>query len=190
MTTPTASPLTQTDASTWLIDAAHTTVEFQVKHMMFSTVKGRFSGVTGSIVDVAGDPTLSSVDVEIDALSLSTGDPQRDGHLKSADFFDVARFPSITFQSNKVVPSGADSFDVVGDLTIHGVTQQVPLTVEEVTPEAKDPWGNMRRGATARTKVNRKDFGLHWNVALEAGGFLVGEEIEITIDVELIRQAA
>ena len=180
----------QTATTTWNVDPVHSVAEFKVKHMMISNVKGQFTVVKGSLTLDEADLSNSHVEASLDAASINTRDTQRDAHLKSADFFDVARFPSITFQSSKVVPSGADSYEVVGDLTIHGVTQQVPLTVEEVTPEAKDPWGNMRRGATARTKVNRKDFGLHWNVALEAGGFLVGEEIEITIDVELIRQAA
>jgi len=112
------------------------------------------------------------------------------GISRAPTFFDVAKFPTITFQSKEVVPTGSDSFEAVGDLTIRGVTQPVALTVEEVTPEAKDPWGNMRRGATAKTKIRRKDFGLNWNVTLEAGGFLVGDDIEIIIDVELIRQAA
>jgi len=172
------------------IDPAHSAAQFKVRHMMIANVKGEFTKVSGTVTSDPSNPAAVQIQAAIDASSISTRDEQRDGHLKSADFFDVARYPTITFQSNKVVPSGPNSFEVAGDLTIHGVTQPVPLTVEEVTPEAKDPWGNMRRGATARAKVNRKDFGLHWNVALEAGGFLVGDEIEITIDVELIRQAA
>src|SRR3981189_2895183 len=126
MTQPTASPLTQTKASTWLIDPAHTTVEFQVKHMMFSTVKGRFSGVKGSIVDVADNPTLSSAEVEIDAMSLSTGDVQRDGHLKSADFLDVENYPSITFKSTGIEGTRED-FKLTGELTLHGVSHSVTL---------------------------------------------------------------
>jgi polyisoprenoid-binding protein YceI len=172
------------------IDPAHSAAQFKVRHMMIANVKGEFTKVSGTVTSDPSDPAAVQIQAAIEASSISTRDEQRDGHLKSADFFDVARYPTITFQSNKVVPSGPNSFEVAGDLTIHGVTQPVPLTVEEVTPEAKDPWGNMRRGATARTKVNRKDFGLQWNVALEAGGFLVGDEIEISIDVELIRQAA
>jgi polyisoprenoid-binding protein YceI len=172
------------------IDPAHSAAQFKVRHMMIANVKGEFTKVSGTVTSDPSNPSAVQIQAAIDANSISTRDEQRDGHLKSADFFDVARYPTITFQSNKVVPSGPNSFEVVGDLTIHGVTHPVPLTVEEVTPEAKDPWGNMRRGATARANVNRKDFGLHWNVALEAGGFLVGDEIEISIDVELIRQAA
>ena len=172
------------------IDPAHSAAQFKVRHMMIANVKGEFTKISGTVTSDPSNPSATQIQATIDASSISTRDEQRDGHLKSADFFDVARFPSITFQSKEVQPSGSNSFEVVGDLTIHGVTQPVPLTVEEVTPEAKDPWGNLRRGATAKTKVNRKDFGLHWNVALEAGGFLVGDDIEIAIDVELIRQAA
>jgi|SRR5579859_2672090 len=172
------------------IDPAHSAAQFKVRHMMIANVKGEFTRISGSAAYDPSNPSAAQIQAVIDASSISTRDEQRDGHLKSADFFDVAKFPSITFQSSKVLPSGAGSFDVMGDLTIHGVTRPAVLTVEEVTPEAKDPWGNLRRGATAKTKVNRKDFGLQWNVALEAGGFLIGDEIEITIDVELIRQAA
>lgn len=172
------------------IDPAHSAAQFKVRHMMIANVKGEFTKISGSASYDPSNPSAGQIQAVIDASSISTRDEQRDGHLKSADFFDVARFPTITFQSSKVVPSGPGSFEVLGDLTIHGVTRPATLMVEEVTPEAKDPWGAVRRGATAKTKVNRKDFGLHWNVALEAGGFLVGDDIEITIDVELIRQAA
>jgi polyisoprenoid-binding protein YceI len=172
------------------IDPAHSAAQFKVRHMMIANVKGEFTKISGSAAYDPSHPSAAQIQAVIDASSISTRDEQRDGHLKSADFFDVAKFPNIAFQSSKVLPSGPGSFEVVGDLTIHGVTRPATLTVEDVTPETKDPWGNLRRGATARTKVNRKDFGLHWNVALEAGGFLVGDDIEITIDVELIRQAA
>lgn len=172
------------------IDPAHSAAQFKVRHMMIANVKGEFTKISGSASYDPSNPSVAQIQAVIDASSISTRDEQRDGHLKSADFFDVARFPTITFQSSKVLPSGPGSFEVMGDLTIHGVTRPATLTVEEVTPEAKDPWGIVRRGATAKTKVNRKDYGLHWNVALEAGGFLVGDDIEITIDVELIRQAA
>jgi polyisoprenoid-binding protein YceI len=172
------------------IDPAHSAAQFKVRHMMIANVKGEFTKVSGTVTYDPSDPSAAQIQATVDASSISTRDEQRDGHLKSADFFDVAKFPTITFQSKEVVPMGSDSFEAVGDLTIRGVTQPVALTVEEVTPEAKDPWGNMRRGATAKTKIRRKDFGLNWNVTLEAGGFLVGDDIEITIDVELIRQAA
>jgi len=183
MSTPAASEL-----ASYSIDTAHTHAQFKVRHMMISNVRGEFAAVTGSAAYDSGDPSASKVQATIDASTINTGEPQRDQHLKSADFFDVARYPRITFESTGVTGTGSDSFEVVGDLTIRDQTRQVSLKVEALTPEQKDPWGNMRRGATAKTKINRKDFGLQWNVALEAGGFLVGDDIDITIDVELIRQ--
>jgi polyisoprenoid-binding protein YceI len=172
------------------IDPAHSSAQFKVRHMMIANVKGEFTKVSGTVKANEADPSATQIQASIDASSINTRDEQRDAHLKSADFFDVEKFPVVTFQSSKVLPTGPDTFEVMGDLTIHGVTRQVALAVEDVTPETKDPWGNMRRGATAKAKINRKDFGLQWNMALEAGGFLVGDEIEITADVELIRQAA
>jgi polyisoprenoid-binding protein YceI len=158
--------------------------------MMISNVRGEFSQVTGSVVYDAENPAASQISATIDTSTISTHEPQRDEHLKSADFFDVRRYPTIAFSSHEIVASGAGSFEVTGNLTIHGVKRPVILTVEGLTPEAKDPWGNMRRGASARAHISRKSFGLAWNVALEAGGFLVGDDIEITIDVELIRVAS
>ncbi|HEV2201640.1 MAG TPA: YceI family protein [Bryobacteraceae bacterium] len=172
------------------IDTAHTHAQFKVRHMMISNVRGEFSKVTGSVVFDPDNPAATRIDAEMDVSTLTTREPQRDEHLKSGDFFDAARHPTITFASTEVVASGSDSFEVTGDLTIRGNTRKVALSVEDVTPETKDPWGNLRRGATAKTHINRKDFGLEWNVALEAGGFLVGDEVDITIDVEMIRQAA
>jgi polyisoprenoid-binding protein YceI len=172
------------------IDPAHSSAQFKVRHMMIANVKGEFDKMIGTVNFDPANPSASTDDATIEVASVSTRDQQRDAHLKSADFFDVEKFPVVTFQSSKVLPTGPDTFEVMGDLTIHGVTRQVALAVEDVTPETKDPWGNMRRGATAKAKINRKDFGLQWNMALEAGGFLVGDEIEITADVELIRQAA
>jgi len=186
MTTTTASPLTQTDASTWQIDAAHTTVEFQVKHMMFSTVKGRFSGVTGSIVDVADNPTLSSVDVEIDALSLGTGDPQRDGHLKSADFLDVEKYPTLAFKSS-AISGPREDFKMTGYLTLHGVSHQVTFDVT-YNGQGSSPYGKTVAGFSAETKINRKDWGLNWNVALEAGGVLVSDQVRVLVEVEAVKQ--
>jgi polyisoprenoid-binding protein YceI len=177
-------------AITYQIDNAHSHAQFKVRHLMISNVRGEFSKVSGSVVYDPDDPPASKINAHIDVSTISTREPQRDEHLKSGDFFDVARYPSITFASKDVVANGPDSFEVAGDLTIHGTTRQVALAVEDVTPEAKDPWGNFRRGASAKTKINRKDFGLAWNMALEAGGFVLGDEIEITIDVELIRPAA
>jgi polyisoprenoid-binding protein YceI len=175
--------------STYQIDPAHTSAQFKVRHMMIANVKGEFDKVSGTVNFDPANPAASTIEASIDVASVSTRDEQRDAHLKSADFFDVEKFPAITFKSKKVTAAGEDSFTVAGDLTIHGVTKEVELHVEELTEEAKDPWGNSRRGATARARIHRKDFGMIFNVALEAGGFLVGEDVDLTIDVELIRQA-
>ena len=160
-------------AITYQIDNAHSHAQFKVRHMMISNVRGEFSKVTGTIVYDADNPSASKINAEIDVSTISTREPQRDEHLKSGDFFDVARYPSIIFASKDVAATGPDSFEVAGDLTIRGTTRQVALAVEDVTPEAKDPWGDFRRGASAKIKINRKNFGLAWNMALEAGGFLV-----------------
>ena len=175
--------------STYQIDTAHSSAQFKVRHMMIANVKGEFDKVSGTVNFDPANPTASTVEASIDVSTISTRDEQRDGHLKSADFLDVEKYPTITFKSKKVTAISGDSFNVVGDLTIRDVTKEVTLNVEELTGEAKDPWGNMRRGATAKTRVNRKDFGMSFNVALEAGGFLVGEDVDLTIDVEMIRQA-
>ncbi|HSR06715.1 MAG TPA: YceI family protein [Bryobacteraceae bacterium] len=175
--------------STYQIDTAHSSAQFKVRHMMIANVKGEFDKVSGTVNFDPANPAASSVEASIDVSTISTRDEQRDGHLKSPDFLDVEKYPAITFKSKKVTATGGDSFDVVGDLTIHGTTKEVTLKVEELTGEAKDPWGNMRRGATAKARIHRKDFGMSFNVALEAGGFLVGEEVDLTIDVEMIRQA-
>jgi polyisoprenoid-binding protein YceI len=155
---------------------------------MVSNVRGEFSGVSGTVVLDAEDSANSKVEAAIDATTIQTRDSQRDQHLMSADFFDVEKFPKIIFTSKKVAPVGEVEWRVVGDLTIHGVTREVDLDVEGPTPEVKDPWGNIKIGATATTKVNRKDFGLVWNVALEAGGILVGEEVAIQLELEMTRQ--
>lgn len=175
--------------STWNIDPAHSAAEFKVKHMMISNVKGKFSGISGVLNRNDADHTRSSLDVSIDVGTVSTQDAQRDGHLKSADFFDVEKFPKMTFKSTHIEKKG-DGFAVTGDLTIHGVTKPVILNVEEVSEPTKDPWGNTRIGLEATGKVNRKDFGLTYNAALEAGGVLVGEEVSITLDVQFVKAAA
>jgi polyisoprenoid-binding protein YceI len=155
---------------------------------MVTNVRGEFSGVTGTVVFDAGNPANSKVEAAIDATTIQTREPQRDQHLKSADFFDVEKFPKITFASKKVAPVAEGEWKVTGDLTIHGVTREVVLDVEGPTPEVKDPWGNIKMGATATAKVNRKDFGLVWNVALETGGVLVGNEVAIQLEIEMTRQ--
>jgi polyisoprenoid-binding protein YceI len=175
--------------STYQIDPAHTHAQFKVRHLMVSNVKGDFDKVTGTVEYDEANPSASKINIVVDVNSISTREPQRDAHLKSADFFDAEKFPTITFVSTGVVKSGEDSFEVVGDLTIHGVTKAVDLNVEELTAEVKDPFGLLRRGATAKTTILRSDFGLHYNAALEAGGVVIGDQVHITIDTEFTRQA-
>jgi len=170
------------------VDPAHSAAHFSVRHMMIANVRGEFAKVSGSFAYDSENPANSTIDAVIDVASLRTNDSDRDQHLKSADFFDLEKYPQITFRSKSVQPEDGELL-VRGDLTIHGVTREIPLRVEGPTPEAKDPWGNIRVGATATGKINRKDFGLGWNVALEAGGVLVGEEIKISIDVQGVRKA-
>ncbi|MFE8601877.1 YceI family protein [Archangium violaceum] len=175
-------------ATEFEIDSAHSGASFSVKHMMVSNVRGAFSKVTGSANIDEKDITKSTVQAVIDATTVNTNEPKRDEHLKSPDFFDTAKFPTITFKSTKVEKAG-DNLKVTGDLTLHGVTKPVTLDVEGFTTEAKDPWGNTKRGGTATTKINRKDFGLGWNKVLDTGGVAVGEEVSITLDLELNKKA-
>lgn len=175
-------------ASTWTIDPDHSNVGFKVRHLMVSNVKGSFDKHTGSVEINDKDITKSKVEVSIETSSINTNVQKRDEHLRSADFFDVAKYPTMTFVSKKVAKAGKDKLNVTGDLTLHGVTKEVVLSVEGPSKESKDPWGNIRRGATATTKINRKDFGLVWNTALETGGVAVGEEITITLEIEMIRK--
>lgn len=174
-------------ASTWTIDPEHSTVGFKIRHLMVSNVNGRFETYSGTINVNDADITKSRIDVSIDATSINTNVQKRDEHLRSPDFFDVAKFPKITFVSKSISKAGTGNLQVKGDLTIHGVTKEVVLAVEGPTMESKDPWGNIRKGATATTRINRKDFGLTWNAALETGGVLVGDEVNITLEVELIK---
>jgi polyisoprenoid-binding protein YceI len=186
----TATASSQTTPSTrWQLDPAHSAAHFSVRHLMISNVRGEFTKLTGSAQINPADPAKSTVEVTIQAGSLSTREPQRDEHLRSPDFFDVANYPTLTFQSKRVEPFEAETFKVTGDLTIRGVTKQVTFDVEGPTPSVKDPWGNIRAGVTASAKVNRKDFGLVWNALTEAGGVVVGDEVKITIDAELIQVA-
>ncbi len=178
---------TQTATTTWNIDPAHSVAEFKVKHMMISNVKGQFTGVSGVLSFDEADVTNSHVEVSIDAASISTGDAQRDAHLKSAEFFDAEKFPTLSFKSNRVVRKGDEELAVSGDLTIHGVTRNVEFRAEGPTAAAKDPWGNTRVGVSATTKINRKDFGLTWSATLETGGVLVGDEVTITLDVQFVK---
>ena len=176
------------EVSTWKIDTDHTSAQFKIQHMVISSVRGEFPEVRGTVLVDEKDITRSSVDAVIAADSISTNHTKRDNHLKSADFFDVEKYPTLTFKSKKVTQEGENRFRVLGDLTMHGVTKEVELLVNGSTRTIKDPWGNIRMGANATTEVNRKDFGLTWNKFLETGGLVVGNEVEITIDVELIKQ--
>ena len=170
-------------AATWKIDPAHTTIEFKIRHLMISWVKGVFTEVQGTAVTNEADLTKSSVQIQIKTASLNTNNKKRDDHLRSPEFFDVATYPVMTFVSKKVVVADGQPVGIVGDLTIHGVTREVALEVEDFSQTVTDPWGNTRRGATASTKINRKDYGLTWNKALEAGGVVVGDEVRISLEV-------
>ncbi len=174
-------------AVAYKIDPAHTLVELSAKYMMFTTVKGRFTGVTGTLVHHATDHDASSVEAEIDTATLTTADDKRDEHLRSADFLDVANFPKITFKSRLIVGSG-DHYQVIGDLTIHGTTREVTLDTT-FNGAGKNPWGHDLVSFSAQTEINRKDFGLNWNVALEAGGVLVSDKLKIQLEVQAAREA-
>jgi polyisoprenoid-binding protein YceI len=177
----------QTATTTWNIDPVHSVAEFKVKHMMISNVKGQFTAVTGAITLDEADLTKSCVEASIEAASVNTRDAQRDAHLRSADFLDVEKFPTLSFKSKRVTRTGDGELAVTGDLTIHGITREVVFAVEGPTPPAKDPWGNIRVGLSATTKINRKDYGLSWNTALETGGILVGDDVTVTLDVQFVK---
>ena len=184
MSTTTPAPGT---VSTWNLDAAHSAAEFKVKHMMISNVKGTFTGLSGTLQLDETDRTHSTVEASIDVATINTGDAQRDGHLKSGDFFDAEKFPTITFKSTNIDSTGGPDYEATGELSIRGVTKSVIFKVEDLSTPAKDPWGNQRIGLSATTKINRKDFGLGWNAALETGGVLVGEDVTITLEVQFIK---
>jgi polyisoprenoid-binding protein YceI len=174
--------------TTWTIDNSHTLVEFSVRHLMISTVKGRFGEVSGKVVADDADPARAQIEVTINAASIDTREAQRDAHLRSADFFDAENFPALTFRSTRIEKASGDDLKVTGDLTIRGTTREVVL---DVTSEGRvtDPWGGQRAGYSAKTKIKRSDFGLTWNMALETGGVVVGDEIKIALEVELVKQA-
>ena len=180
------STQTQGLTGTWTIDPTHTLVEFSGKHMMFTTVKGRFRDLAGTITLDEADHARSGVEVEIQAASIDSGVDQRDGHLKSPDFLDVENNPTITFNTTGVLPIGADRARVFGDLTIRGTTRPIELDVA-YEGLGKNPWGKEVVGFSARTEINRKDYGLTWNVALEAGGFLVSDQVKIHLEVQAVR---
>lgn len=172
------------------IDPAHSTAHFVVRHMMITNVRGAFSNIQGTVRYDPADLAWSKIEVSIDAGTVHTREDQRDAHLRSADFLDVENFPKITFQSKNIERSGEDELRVAGDLSLHGVTREVILKVEGPTQEEKDPWGNLRIGASASAKIKRSDFGLTWNAALETGGVLVGDEVKIEIEVSMIKSQA
>lgn len=176
-------------STTWTIDPQHSSAQFSVRHMMISNVKGEFSKVTGTVEYDGKDLRSIKVDATIDTTTVNTREPQRDAHLKSAEFFDVANYPTMTFKSKRVEQVQQGSFKLVGDMTIHGVTKEVVLDVAGPSQEIKDLRGNVHIGASATTKVNRKDFGLKWNGLVEGGGVVVGDEVSITLDLEFVRKA-
>jgi len=177
-------------ASPWALDGAHSSAHFTVRHMMISNVRGEFSRVSGNVLLDPVDVTRSQIEVHIETASINTREEKRDEHLLSADFFDVAKHPKITFRSKRIVAKGDAEYQVTGDLSIRGVTRDVTFAVEGPTPVVKDPWGNLRVGITATAKINRRDFGLVWNALVEGGGLMVGEEIRIELDAELVRAAS
>jgi polyisoprenoid-binding protein YceI len=184
-TRPVAVPAAE--GTRWALDAAHSNVSFSVRHMMISNVRGEFQKVSGEAYYDPQRPEATRLSASIDVASINTREEKRDAHLRSADFFDVESHPTMTFVSRSARRRG-DGLEVVGDLTIRGTTREVTLAVEDITSEQTDPWGNPRVGASARTKIRRSDFGMRWNAALEAGGVLVGDEVSIQLEVELIRQ--
>jgi polyisoprenoid-binding protein YceI len=189
MSTAVNAAMQSTKPTQWQIDPAHSAAHFSVRHLMISNVRGEFTKLSGSAVLNPADPSKSTVEVTIQTASINTREPQRDEHLRSADFLDVANNPTITFKSKRNEAVELEYYKLTGDLTIRGVTKEVTLDVEGPTPPVKDPWGNVRAGVTASTKINRKDFGLVWNALVEGGGVMVGDEVKITIEAELIQQA-
>jgi polyisoprenoid-binding protein YceI len=181
------STTTQTAAATtWKIDPVHSHIEFSVRHLMITTVKGRFTGVDGTVIIDDEDPSRSQVDVRIDASTIDTREPQRDAHLRSADFLDAETFPRLTFTSTRVSERPGSEFSVTGNLTMHGVTREVVLNVTD-EGRGRDPWGGERAGFNATTRINRKDYGLNWNQTLETGGVLVGDEVRIRLELQLVK---
>lgn len=172
----------------WTIDTSHSSINFSVRHMMISTARGSFGTFSGTVDINEANPAQSSVNVEIDATSIDTRDEKRDAHLRSADFFDTETYPVITFTSTRVEPVDAAHGRIYGDLTIKGVTKEVVLDTEFIG-QAKSPWGTTSFGFEAETKISRKDWGLNWNVALETGGFLVSDDIKISIQLEVVKTA-
>jgi len=185
---PRPAPVAAPAPATWDIDTSHATAGFKVRHLMLAHVRGHLGPVTGTVLIDEQDLSRSRIEVSVDARGIDSREPKRDDHLRSADFLDVANHPTVTFRSTRVeAPSGAaGDLRVTGDLTIRCVTRPVTLDVEALPPAIQDPWGNRRRGVSARARINRKDWGLQWNIALEAGGVVVGDEVAIEIEAEIV----
>lgn len=177
-------------ANTWQIDPQHSAAQFAVRHMGIATVRGEFHNVKGTVLLDEADLSKSAVDVTIDAASVDTREPDRDKHLRSADFFDVEKFPVITFKSTRVEQTAPGKLKVTGDLTIRGVTKAVVLDLEAPSAPIKDPWGNLRTAASGTARINRQDFGVKWNSKMDNGGLVVSDEVSITLDIEMIRKPA
>jgi polyisoprenoid-binding protein YceI len=175
--------------SKWTIDPTHSSIQFSARHMVITKVRGQFKSYRGSIELDENDLARSSVNVEIDAASIDTAEPKRDGHLKASDFLDVEQFPTLSYRSSSIVKKGEDTYEVKGDLTLHGVTRPVTL-VAEFQGQVKDPWGGQRIAFGAKTSILREDFGLKWNQLLETGGALVGSKIEIDLEVQAVKVQA
>ena len=174
--------------SVWDIDPAHTSVQFSIRHMMISNVRGEFTKVSGTVRGDEADPAHAQVEASIETSSIDTREPKRDEHLRSPDFLDVAKYPTMTFKSKKIEKTGDRRYKVTGDLTLHGMTREVVLDVEGPTAPMKDPRGSLRAGAEATAKINRQDFGIAWSKTLDGGGVMVGDEVAITIDVEGVKK--
>lgn len=174
------------EKAVWNIDPSHSVVEFSVRHMMIARVKGRFGTFTGVLTADPADLSDATIKVEVDTVSIDTRDDQRDEHLRSADFFDSENFPKMTFESKQVKKTGDDTYDIEGELTIRDVTRPITLNAT-MTGQGQDPWGNQRIGFEAKSQLNRRDFGLTWNTALETGGVLVGEDVKIEIEAQFVR---
>ena len=183
--TPSATP----SVATYTIEPSHSSAHFKVRHLMIANVRGEFSKISGTVKADPSNPAASSVTAEIDVNSINTREPDRDKHLKSADFLDVEKYPTVKFQSTKIEPDGPEGYKVTGDLTIRNVTREVVLNVTGPTPEIKDPWGYTRRGAEAVAKISRKDFELTYNPVLEGGGWVIGDAVEISLEVEFVKPA-
>lgn len=172
----------------WTLDSAHSHVGFSIRHMMISTVRGSFDQFDGEIDVDESDPARSRAEGRIQVASIDTGNDERDAHLRGADFFDAQTYPTITFKSRQLTSKGTDAYLLTGELTMRGVTREITLEAE-LSPEAKDPWGNMRRGVSLRGYLSRKDFGLTWNQTLETGGVLVDDKVKLEIDLEIVKAA-